>query len=67
MKPRLGAVDTAACLFDLEMAKYDEDLSNMRKYLDPGFMTNYEYPIGSFLFKPVNKVSLFTIIKQNTT
>ena len=50
-------IQTDRDVLDLDMAKY-EALSHMADFLDPGFKQHYEYPIGSFLFKPLAEVRL---------
>jgi len=58
MQYRLGALNTTTDrVFDVDIAKY-EALSHMEEFLAPGFQDIYEYPIGSFLFKPLNEVRL---------
>ena len=62
IQSRLDSIDkkitcTNQDVFDLDIAKY-ETLSHMNEYLSPGFKDLYEYPIGSFLFKPFKKVRL---------
>ena len=52
-------IQTDRDVLDLDMAKY-EALSHMPEFLDPGFKQNYEYPIGSFLFKPLAEVRLYS-------
>jgi len=42
-------------VFDVDIAKY-EAVSHMEEYLALEFQDIYEYPIGSFLFKPLNEV-----------
>ncbi len=55
IKPRKKAIEiNGSAAFDIDVAKY-EPLS-YRKYLDPEFKKNYEYNIGSYLFKPTKEV-----------
>ena len=69
LKPRLtgikmNIISTKRDVFDLDIAKYESG-PGMEVYLAPGFKTSYEYPLHSFLFKPLNGVRLWSINKKN--
>jgi len=61
----MNIISTKCDVFDLDIAKYESG-SGMEVYLAPGFKTSYEYPLHSFLFKPLVGVRLYELPASKT-